>query len=539
MFWTILALIFLMVLGGFVSYYGDLQGRRWGKKRVSWFGMRPKHTAILITTLTGSAIVILSAGAIMLAVPNIRNVILYGEHAIRENKVILSEQKKLNAESAQKNAQLNSQLRATQGQLANKNHDLEEERQQLDQLTKQVNALKQKQQTLITQTAELQQKQVTLLVRNKQLTQKNEQLVESNKKQVTINTDQAAINKLLGEQNYRYSRENVELSKTNTDLQNEKATLQKDIAGLHKQVTNLTSLNEGIYNDNKNKILELQATRQELSGLKQERDKLLQERDSLQQEFSELYGQIVGANKNILQNFEMLRRGRFNIRANSELARLTIAPHLRPEAVRSQLVQLLMNAGEAAHKLGARSEMGGREVHIVPKQLVTLTGLQKADENASLDALAENLSGRDKPTVVVANTVSNSVVGEMVMVELRPYQIDHVYDRGAKIAARRIDARQPVDKIIENLVQFLQQDVRVAAIRAGALPRINPETGQPEIGIMGTADLFQLTERIRKVGGDVQLTATARREVSSADPLNLDFKVVRVNDRDDATAEKP
>ncbi len=40
MFWTILALLLMVVLGGFISYYGDLQGRRWGKKRVSWFGLR-------------------------------------------------------------------------------------------------------------------------------------------------------------------------------------------------------------------------------------------------------------------------------------------------------------------------------------------------------------------------------------------------------------------------------------------------------------------------------------------------------------------
>src|SRR5689334_14870016 len=84
--WTIVALLFLMILGGFVSYYGDLQGRRWGKKRVSWFGLRPKHTAILITTITGSVIVALSAGAIMIAVPNVREVVLRGEHAIRVNK---------------------------------------------------------------------------------------------------------------------------------------------------------------------------------------------------------------------------------------------------------------------------------------------------------------------------------------------------------------------------------------------------------------------------------------------------------------------
>ena len=58
--WTLLAMLALVITGGFISYFGDLQGRRWGKKRVSWFGMRPKHTAILITSLTGGIIALLS-----------------------------------------------------------------------------------------------------------------------------------------------------------------------------------------------------------------------------------------------------------------------------------------------------------------------------------------------------------------------------------------------------------------------------------------------------------------------------------------------
>src|SRR5437773_3125731 len=86
MFWTLLALILWVVLGGFISYYGDLQGRRWGKKRVSWFGLRPKHTAILITSLTGGFIALMSIVSVLLIAPTVREVVLRGEAAIRENR---------------------------------------------------------------------------------------------------------------------------------------------------------------------------------------------------------------------------------------------------------------------------------------------------------------------------------------------------------------------------------------------------------------------------------------------------------------------
>src|SRR5579862_3126461 len=91
MVWTILALLSLIILGGFISYYGDLQGRRWGKRRVSWFGLRPKHTAILITSLTGAFISLLSIVTLLLISPQVRDVVLSGEHAIRENKRLIAE----------------------------------------------------------------------------------------------------------------------------------------------------------------------------------------------------------------------------------------------------------------------------------------------------------------------------------------------------------------------------------------------------------------------------------------------------------------
>ncbi|HLK55893.1 MAG TPA: DUF3084 domain-containing protein [Chthonomonadaceae bacterium] len=527
MFWTIVALIFLMALGGFVSYYGDLQGRRWGKKRVSWFGLRPKHTAILITILTGSAIVVLSTVVIMAAVPNIRDVILSGEHAIRDNKRILAQNQQDKTASA-------SQLDAVNHTLAIRSHDLEAKNQELAKVTPLLATLQQQQQQLIKQNQLLQQQNSQLTATIKRDRAAHEALTQENRKEAIWNKNAEQINKDLADQNISLTRDNIEKTRTSTDLQQKNDTLTHDNIGLTKQNDRVRAENEAIYNKSKSLELEMMAKTQQLSALRQQLDDLARQRD----EDLRVYGQVTGENQNILQNYAMLKRARMNIRADSELARLTIAPHLRPEAVRNQLLQLLMNASDTARKLGASPDISGREARIVPKQLITVTGVQKVNEQASLDALADNLSGRDKPVVVLALTLSNSVVGEPVAVELQPYQIDRVYDRAEKVAERHIDARQPVDKIIENLIQFLQKDVRDAAIKAGALPRIDPETGMPEIGVIGTAELFQLTDRVRRMGGDVILTATAKHDVSSADPLNLEFKVTRVSDKPEALTEK-
>lgn len=56
----ILTLIILAVIGGAVSYLGNQLGRYIGRKKMSIFNLRPRHTSILITTVTGSLIAVMT-----------------------------------------------------------------------------------------------------------------------------------------------------------------------------------------------------------------------------------------------------------------------------------------------------------------------------------------------------------------------------------------------------------------------------------------------------------------------------------------------
>ena len=52
-------LIFSLIFGSAaLSVLGDSIGSKYGKKRISLFGMRPKHTSRLITAMTGAFIAI-------------------------------------------------------------------------------------------------------------------------------------------------------------------------------------------------------------------------------------------------------------------------------------------------------------------------------------------------------------------------------------------------------------------------------------------------------------------------------------------------
>ena len=67
-----LLIIFLLLLGGLISSFGDLLGTKIGKARFSIFKLRPRKTATLITIITGSFISVSSISLILLVNSQLR-----------------------------------------------------------------------------------------------------------------------------------------------------------------------------------------------------------------------------------------------------------------------------------------------------------------------------------------------------------------------------------------------------------------------------------------------------------------------------------
>ena len=211
MFWTIASLILLVVLGGFISYYGDLQGRRWGRKRVSLFGMRPKHTAILLTTITGAFISLFSILTLLIVSAPLREVILHGEEAIRQNHRLRSER--------EKEVTL---LKLTETQFAQTKNSLEKNRLLL---SKSQRHLKNTTGQLADETIQLQRVANMLATTQKKLDQSRLRLVAIQNKQLEltrVNQTLAVGNSSLGkqsrEESYQYRETRLELTKAKQRL---------------------------------------------------------------------------------------------------------------------------------------------------------------------------------------------------------------------------------------------------------------------------------------------------------------------------------
>ena len=514
MVWTLLAMLALVLTGGFISYYGDLQGRRWGKKRVSWFGMRPKHTAILITSLTGGFIALMSVVTVMLIAPRVREVVLRGERAIDENKGL--------------NLRLKSEVFTY----------TEDSKRSLAEATANAAKLTGVHFRLTALNAQYQQE----LKKNKKIIDSNDQLIlakrqllvnvasaqhDIHKLQIVRNSLQSAKTRLqssnrdLGDQNWTYVGDNTKLQAANQELKN-----------LNEQIRDtgikLTKANEVLDRTNKIQLAANKIQLLEESRLKSEIGELQSTQEKLYQKQNDLYSQLASSGRDMQQTFMALRQLPLSVRAGEMLGRRVIAAHQRPEAIRKELMSLLEDASVAALIHGASKGENGRAVRIVSKHISTLTSEHDTDEQASLDAMVETLFGSDQPVVVVVNAINNSVEGEDVLIELSPRAVTPLFAKGDVIAKGKIDARQPTDKILNSIVEFLQNNVRNSAMHAGAVPLVDPDTGKPNYGFMSPSELLLLTDKVRRRGGDVEITALAKEAVSSADPIQLEFKLKRL-----------
>lgn len=57
-------IVVLILMGGLISYLGDRIGMRVGRRRLSLFGMRPRHSSVIVTVVTGTSIAALTLGTL-------------------------------------------------------------------------------------------------------------------------------------------------------------------------------------------------------------------------------------------------------------------------------------------------------------------------------------------------------------------------------------------------------------------------------------------------------------------------------------------
>lgn len=187
-------IVVLVLTGGVIAFIGDRLGSKVGKKKLSLFGLRPRHTSILVTIITGILITTVTFGILAIASKDVRTA-LFGMNKL---KAELNEKQSMLEEASGALVNVKNDLNTTKEEYAKSKKDLEETQEDLE---------------IAQQAAELlRQEQVALQNRNQELWSDNQTLIENNQ-------SLAQNNQFLLANNESLKADNLELEKTNSDLQ--------------------------------------------------------------------------------------------------------------------------------------------------------------------------------------------------------------------------------------------------------------------------------------------------------------------------------
>ena len=190
----IMLIVVLVLTGGVIAFIGDRLGSKVGKKKLSLFGLRPRHTSILVTIITGILITTVTFGILAIASKDVRTA-LFGMNKL---KAELNEKQSMLEEASGALVNVKNDLNTTKEEYAKSKKDLEETQEDLE---------------IAQQAAELlRQEQVALQNRNQELWSDNQTLIEHNQ-------SLAENNQFLLANNESLKADNLELEKTNHDLQ--------------------------------------------------------------------------------------------------------------------------------------------------------------------------------------------------------------------------------------------------------------------------------------------------------------------------------
>ena len=166
----------LVVVGGAIAFIGDRLGSKVGKKKLTIFGLRPKHTSVLVTILTGISITTMTLAVMTTVSDNVRTA-LFGMEQLRQTM----------AETENRLAYASKELENSKAEQAKTDATLAQTRKDLDQLMEQRRELEQRADELQRGNDALEAAKAELMAENNNLVSQNQGLADDNAKLVNDN----------------------------------------------------------------------------------------------------------------------------------------------------------------------------------------------------------------------------------------------------------------------------------------------------------------------------------------------------------------
>ena len=200
-------ILVMIVTGGAIAFIGDKLGTKIGKKRLSILGLRPRHTSMIVTVVTGCLITGLSIGFMALISENVRTA-LFGMEELRQTMDLTLKE----LDEATENLSL------AQSEFEKANDNLRESKEEIIALKSEQEGLREESKRLKEGNERLEATNSELAAQNETLSGTNATLEADNKKLGEFNVTLTADNEKLSSDNEKLSSDNSELEERNKRL---------------------------------------------------------------------------------------------------------------------------------------------------------------------------------------------------------------------------------------------------------------------------------------------------------------------------------
>ncbi len=501
-------IVIMVVLSGAIAYFGDVIGRKIGKKKLKIWKLRPKHTAAIATGLFGALTTLI--GIIILAESSeqVRVWILEGNKARTE---LVATQKK---------------LQGLQGDLEGTNAKLTKSINDLTKSTKQNAEISKKNAELGKKTGELQssinQLQASIGGLKNKLDSANSQLAsvkgENSKVQAEFlrsKKNNAEILKI----NKDVQKQNLQLMSDNQIIQRDAEKLKGEIAGLKKERDDLEALRkeleEQLVKVSDNQKIEFAKRAKELEEAEGKLDSANRELANIQSQLSILRIDLENSNQGLLSS----RINPMIFSMQDELARVPVPTRLNQTEARALLLGAIDRASQTAAARGA-SPVPGSQDFVSFIQRPSNQGQVSAD--AQFKAVSAALEGAGEPKLLILRTLFNTFRGEYIPLDAIVAKNPVIYKQGEMIFEFRVDGHLTDSEIANKISDTVRGPLREKVLKDGLIPAIGTEK---PLGEISNDVVLKMVQQIRASQVVVRVQLLAATQIRAGDPLKVDFRL--------------
>ena len=211
--------------------------------------------------------------------------------------------------------------------------------------------------------------------------------------------------------------------------------------------------------------------------------------------------------KTLLRNVYALREGQMVMQAGQVLTSVTVDENMTEDRTAEVLGSVL---DDINHML--KQQMN------ITDDKISLIRISQADFT---DAVHQIAGAKNKKLVRVV-AAQNLIRGERLIVDFDIHDNRLIFSKGETVYQGNLDNYQNIKNYELQVLRFLK-DLNRYAQGKGVLP--DPITGN--VGVLEGQELIDVIQKVKELGGQCELTVTAKRDTYSQGPLAIDVRVDR------------